>query len=77
MPTYRVRVLPSHCLSGTTTSLTLLSPRRSRHHNIPIIDVEAMGSGMTPAQSDYDIHHPRDFYAMASGMGFLNQTSII
>ena len=28
-----------------------------------------MGSGMTPAQSDYDIHHPRDFYAMASGVG--------
>ena len=46
-----------------TTTLSLLS----RHHNIPLIDVEAMGSGMTPAQSDYDIHHPRDFYAMASG----------
>ena len=40
---------------------------RCRHHNIPLIDVEAMGSGMTPAQSDFDIHHPRDFYAMVSG----------
>ena len=27
---------------------------------VPIIDLEAMGHGLTPAQADYDIHHPRD-----------------
>ena len=50
-------------INPDTTAL----PSCSRHHNIPLIDVEAMGSGMTPAQSDFDIHHPRDFYAMVSG----------
>ena len=35
-----------------------------RHHNIPMVDLEVMSMGLTPAQSVYDIHHPRSWLAM-------------
>lgn len=35
-----------------------------RHHHIPIVDLEMMSMGLTPAQADYDIHHPRSWLAM-------------
>ncbi len=33
--------------------------------NVPLIDLHVMDSGLTPAQLCSDIHHPRDWFAMA------------
>ena len=33
--------------------------------NVPLIDLHVMDAGLTPTQLCMDIHHPRDWFAMA------------
>ena len=46
------------------TQINAAARHMAAFHNIPLIDVEYIGIGMTPIQSNYDMHHPRDFLAM-------------